>query len=69
MTNRRRLKRQAGFETNRGAKPPKDRGKGIRMQVLARMIQAALMSAAMVRIVTLIATFITLGLPPDFLKQ
>ncbi len=39
------------------------------MEVLARMILAALMTAVMVFMVTLIVTFINLGLPPDFLTQ
>lgn len=39
------------------------------MQILARLILAVLMSAVMVCMVTLIATYINLGLPPDFLMQ
>jgi hypothetical protein len=39
------------------------------MQAMARMILAVLMTAVMVFMVTLIVTFINLGLPPDFLAQ
>jgi hypothetical protein len=39
------------------------------MQAMARMILAVLMTAVMVFMVTLIVTFINLGLPPDFLMQ
>ena len=39
------------------------------MQVLARLILAVLMTAVMVFMVTLIVTFINLGLRADFLAQ
>lgn len=39
------------------------------MEGKARFILAALMSAIMVAMVTLIATFLNLGLRPDFLSQ
>ena len=39
------------------------------MQVLARLILAVLMTAVMVFMVTLIVTFIILGLRADFLAQ
>ncbi|MDO8878695.1 MAG: DUF2798 domain-containing protein [Pseudolabrys sp.] len=39
------------------------------MQLLARFILAALMTAVMVFMVTLIVTFLNLGLRSDFLRQ
>ena len=39
------------------------------MEGKARVVLAALMSAIMVLMVTLIATFLNLGLPTDFLVQ
>jgi Protein of unknown function (DUF2798) len=39
------------------------------MQVVSRLILAILMTAVMVCMVTLVVTFINLGLRPDFLKQ
>jgi hypothetical protein len=39
------------------------------MQLLSRFILAAVMTAVMVFMVTLVVTFINLGLPSDFLKQ
>ena len=39
------------------------------MQGLARLILAVLMTAVMVFMVTLVVTYINLGLPPDFLMQ
>jgi hypothetical protein len=39
------------------------------MQAKARLILALLMSSVMVMMVTLLVTWLNLGLPPDFLMQ
>lgn len=39
------------------------------MQMLGRLILAILMTAVMVCMVTLVVTFINLGLHPDFMRQ